>query len=35
MVKPAIDENNYWKTPCIWDGTVLKKPWFKKDESSN
>jgi hypothetical protein len=35
MVKPTITEDNYWKIPCIWDGTVLKKPWLKKNESSN
>ena len=32
VVKPAINEDNYWNTPCVWDGTILKKPWFKKDE---
>ena len=32
IVKPTINENNYWKTPCIWDGTVLKKPWIKTNE---
>jgi hypothetical protein len=26
-LKPAVDETNYWKFPCIWDGTKLKKPW--------
>jgi len=20
-----INEQEYWKTPCIWDGTVMKK----------
>ncbi len=33
-LKPKIDETNYWKVPCIWDGTTLKKPWFKKDQSN-
>jgi starvation-inducible outer membrane lipoprotein len=27
-LKPQVDDNNYWKTPCIWDGTTLKKPWL-------
>lgn len=22
---PEISEDNYWKTPCFWDGTVMKK----------
>jgi len=35
IIKPAINDDNYWKTPCIWDGTVLKKPWFKKDDTKN
>jgi hypothetical protein len=26
-LKPKVDETNYWKTPCIWDGVVLKKPY--------
>ena len=25
--KNKIDETNYWKTPCIWDGAILKKPY--------
>jgi hypothetical protein len=20
-----INENEYWKSPCTWDGTVMKK----------
>jgi|LakMenE18May11ns_1017448.scaffolds.fasta_scaffold6482407_1 hypothetical protein len=35
VVKPAINEDNYWNTPCIWDGAILKKPWFKKDNNAN
>jgi len=35
MVKPAITEDNHWKIPCVWDGTILKKPWFKKDITTN
>jgi hypothetical protein len=34
-LKPPIDENNYWKTPCIWDGLTLKKPWFKKENGDD
>jgi hypothetical protein len=26
-LKPAVNETNYWKVPCIWDGTTLKKPY--------
>jgi hypothetical protein len=22
---PEINEREYWKTPCTWDGTVMKK----------
>jgi hypothetical protein len=22
---PQINEKEYWKTPCTWDGTVMKK----------
>jgi hypothetical protein len=33
MVKPTIDEDNYWNIPCILDGTVLKTPWLKKDDT--
>jgi hypothetical protein len=29
-IKPKVNEDNYWKTPCIWDGTTLKKPYLKK-----
>jgi hypothetical protein len=34
IVKPPINDDNYWKTPCIWDGTVLKKPWLKKENEN-
>jgi hypothetical protein len=34
-LKPPIDESNYWKTPCIWDGITLKKPWFKKENGND
>jgi starvation-inducible outer membrane lipoprotein len=27
-LKPKVDETNYWKVPCIWDGTTLKKPYY-------
>jgi hypothetical protein len=27
IIKPKVNENNYWETPCIWDGTTLKKPY--------
>jgi hypothetical protein len=30
VIKPKINEDNYWKTPCIWDGATLKKPFLKK-----
>ena len=33
-LKPAVNEDNYWKMPCIWDGTVLKRPWFKKENGN-
>ncbi len=33
-LKPKIDETNYWKMPCIWDGTTLKKPWLKKENEN-
>jgi len=26
-LKPKVDETNYWKMPCFWDGTKLKKPY--------
>jgi hypothetical protein len=26
-LKPTINESNYWKVPCFWDGTKLKKPY--------
>jgi hypothetical protein len=26
-LKPKVDETNYWKMPCILDGTKLKKPY--------
>jgi hypothetical protein len=22
---PEINEEEYWKSPCTWDGTVMKK----------
>jgi hypothetical protein len=22
---PEISEKEYWKTPCLWDGTIMKK----------
>lgn len=26
-----INENQYWKVPCVWDGTVMeKKPLLTK-----
>ena len=26
-----INENEYWKSPCVWDGTVMKtKPNLTK-----
>ena len=34
-LKPVVNENNYWKTPCICDGTVLKTPWLKKENENN
>jgi hypothetical protein len=34
IIKPKVNENNYWKTPCIWDGTTLKKPYLKKPEET-
>jgi hypothetical protein len=33
-LKPVVDETNYWKVPCIWDGTILKKPWLKKENGN-
>jgi|LakMenEpi03Aug12_release.lakeMendotaPanAssembly.Ray.scaffolds.fasta_scaffold6733501_2 hypothetical protein len=33
-LKPKVDETNYWKMPCIWDGTKLKKPWLKKENGT-
>jgi len=33
-LKPVVNETNYWKVPCIWDGTILKKPWFKKENGT-
>jgi hypothetical protein len=33
-LKPVVDESNYWKVPCIWDGTILKKPWLKKENGN-
>jgi starvation-inducible outer membrane lipoprotein len=27
-LKPKVDETNYWKIPCIWDGATLKKPYY-------
>ncbi len=33
-LKPPVDESNYWKIPCIWDGTTLKKPWIKKENGT-
>jgi hypothetical protein len=33
-LKPKVDETNYWKIPCIWDGTTLKKPWLKKENGT-
>jgi hypothetical protein len=29
-IKPKVNEDNYWKTPCILDGATLKKPYLKK-----
>lgn len=26
-LKPEINETNYWRIPCFWDGTTLKKPY--------
>jgi len=26
-LKPKVDETNYWKMPCLWDGAILKKPY--------
>jgi hypothetical protein len=33
-LKPSVDETNYWKIPCIWDGATLKKPWLKKENGN-
>ncbi len=35
IVKPAVNEDNYWKTPCFIDGTKLKKPWLKKENGND
>jgi hypothetical protein len=30
MVKPSINEDNYWNIPCFVDGIKLKKPWLNR-----
>jgi hypothetical protein len=30
IVKPPINDDNYWNIPCFVDGIKLKKPWLKK-----
>jgi hypothetical protein len=32
IVKPSINEDNYWNTPCFVSGVTLKKPWLKKEK---
>jgi hypothetical protein len=35
VIKPKVNEDNYWKTPCIWDGAILKKPYNKEETKNN
>jgi hypothetical protein len=32
IVKPPINDDNYWNIPCFVDGIKLKKPWLKKEK---
>jgi hypothetical protein len=35
VIKPKVNEDNYWKTPCIWDGAILKKPYKEKTKNND
>jgi hypothetical protein len=32
IVKPPINDDNYWNIPCFVDGIKLNKPWLKKEK---